>query len=201
MIRELVGGDEIMSLEDAKRWLRVDDDGSDVDIERAIAQARAYCERQSAQVFRTMVRFEEVLPCWPDERGQVPTVEDRPLVRPVRLQRSRYYLPHPPHVHESGVDVGYMLSGVETKATGYRVIPSTTSQSYVEWDEHSVLPTTDVRDDAVRIRWWSGPTSVCPGKVLCMQHVLRAVWDGELEEKTWTFFDGFLQRFSYGHYA
>lgn len=203
MIREMVTGEELLSLGDAKRWLKIDGDYADVDIEQAIREARAYCERQSAQTFRSMVRYESVMPTWPNERGTVRAVEDRPQYHYQIPQRMRYYLPHPPYVPNTLVDVCYVASGLEKSFTAHRVICSGTSQSYVEADENASLPSIDCRDDAVRIRWFAGslPGKPDAGQVLCLKHVLRAVWDGDIEGKTWEFFDTFLQRFTYGHYA
>lgn len=206
MIREIVSGTDILSLEDAKRWLRVDGHQDDRDISQAITEARAYCEAQSAQIFRHMVQLESYLPQWPNERGQVPTIEDVPVRRDRMLQRSRFFFSRPPFVSGTSVDVCYYdTAGVSRTlaATAHRIVESTTSESYLEFDGNTTLPTTACRDDAVSIRWWAGypHDAPGPGALLCLKNVLRAVWDGDLEMRTWEYFDALLSRFDHGQYA
>lgn len=206
MITELAPGEEMIDVAAAKRWLRIDGNDQDRDIEESIKEARSWLEQQSAKTCRLNVLYQATLPMWPDHQGCIAD-EERRLRTVPRQHRSRYFFPRPPFIDYGQTAVQYYdEAGVlrELDCERYRIINSATSVACLDFDENTCLPTLDDRDDAVQIQWSAGfsdSDSVHPGMMLCMKHILRAVYDGDIDQLTWDFLTNLVARYDHGHYA
>ena len=198
MLTELSPGEEFLTLHEAKIWLRIFGNQQDRDVTSAIVQARDYLERTAARTLRVQVQYQATLPVWPSAHGEVPGPEDRERYAERfswSCRESRFYFPQPPYLDLDTCvqyyDRANTLSDLSTSR--YRVIQSKTAQSHIELDVRSQsLPTLYYRDDAILVTWYGGyetAAAVEPSWLMILKAVLRAIFDGDLDQKTWELFD------------
>lgn len=128
--------DEPVSVEEAKRHLRILSDDFNGEVLDALAAAREWCESRINRTLRSSVTRTAAYSGWPRDPIRLPWP---PLLSVVSV---KYY---------DAEDADQTLA-----AANYRVHLSTDGLGHVEYDEDVTLPDVASRDDAVRIQFTTG---------------------------------------------
>lgn len=133
---------ELLSLDEAKRHLRLYASDLDDEVSSLIVVARDYCERYAARTLRTAVtRTLKLAEWWCDELT----------------------LPYPPILAVSGItyyDVGNASQTLA--ASNYYVELSTDAGGIVAWTDGVTIPSLYARDDAITITYTAGYVATLP---------------------------------------
>jgi uncharacterized phiE125 gp8 family phage protein len=177
--------EELITVDAAKRHLRIMADDFDDEIMQAVKAARSWCESYTSRTLRTAVTRTIKLAEWPSESVQLPYP---PLLT---VESVKYY---------AEADVDTTLS-----ASNYHTILSTSGPGYLEWDDEAVLPTTSTRPDAVRIAYTAGYTELPPDAKYAILMKLSCLWGDETDTRRMDHFDraaqGLLNGIDWGSYA
>jgi len=147
--------DELISLEEAKRHLRVMQDSLDDEVVEKLKAARAWCESQCSRTLRGAVTRTIAMSGW-----WCGTID----------------LPYPPALAISTVK--YYADGVDTtlSAANYRLIASTDGLGHVEWTAEAELPSADTRSDSVRLSYTAGYTELPPTAKVAILMAITMLW-------------------------
>lgn len=130
--------DELITLEEAKRHLRITQSGFDDEVTSALQAAREFAEGWTARTLRPATSRTLALDCW--WFGQLG-------------------LPYPPLIEITNIK--YYTGGIDTalSSSNYRAILSAEGQGWLEWADSATQPSTDARSDAVRVTYTAGYTA------------------------------------------
>lgn len=155
---------ELLSLDEAKRHLRLYGSDLDDEVTSLIRAARDYCERFAARTLRgTVTRTIKLERWWCDELE----------------------LPYPPILAVTGITY-YDASNVsQTLATSnYYVELSTDHGGCVEWAFNPTIPIVYTREDAITVTYTAGYSSldsIPPVAVQAMKCKLTEMWGAGTE--------------------
>ncbi len=131
---------ELLSVEDAKRHLRVMSGDLDDEIASLVRAARDYCERFTQRTLRTTVTRTKTLSQW--------------WCKDIKL-------PWPPLLTVSGITYYDSDNASQTLGTGnYKVETSTDGGGRVIWATNATIPALYAREDAVTITFTAGYASL-----------------------------------------
>jgi len=130
---------ELLSLDEAKRHLRLYSSDLDDEVSSLIAVARDYCERYAARTLRAAVtRTVKLEEWWCDELK----------------------LPFPPIIEVTGITYYDVTNASQTLASSnYYVEMSTDGGSCIEWVLTATIPATYWREDAITVTYTAGYAS------------------------------------------
>jgi uncharacterized phiE125 gp8 family phage protein len=127
---------EAVSIEEARRHLRLFARDFDAEIADTLRAAREWCENYAKRTLRAAVTRKLTAAAWP--------------CSPLKL-------PYPPLLAVTALEY-YDADDADTElaAGNYHVVQSTESVGWIEWDADAVLPAVAVRPDGVRITFTTG---------------------------------------------
>ncbi len=151
--------DELLSVEDAKRHLRVMSSDLDDEIASLIRAARDYCERFTQRTLRTTVTRTLKQRYWWQScyaGGFIGSLDCR-----YRTGSSGLKLPWPPLLTVSGITYYDTDNAQQTLGTGnYTVETSTDGGGRVIWTSTATIPSLYDREDAITITFTAGYASI-----------------------------------------
>ena len=158
---------ELLTLDEAKRHLRLYSSDLDDEVTSLILAARDYCERFAARTLRASTS------------------------RTIKLDRwwcDELELPYPPILTVSSVTY-YDTSNVSQtlSSSNYYVEISTDHGGCLEWVFNATIPSLYTRDDAVTVTYTAGYadlTSIPPVAVHAMKCKLTELWGAGTESET-----------------
>lgn len=158
--------DELLSLDDAKRHLRVYDGSLDDEVASLIRAARDYCERFCNRTLRaTTTRTFSDCEWWANELR----------------------LPFPPLLAVSSITYYDVANVSQTLATSnYYVATPTDDGGFVRWKDGATIPSHYTRDDAITVTYTTGYaalTSIPPVVVQAMKCKLSELFAAESESE------------------
>lgn len=161
-----VPADELLTLEEAKRHLRVYSSDLDDEVTSLVRAARDYCERFAARTLRgTVTRVIKMGGWWTCELK----------------------LPFPPVLAVSSITYYDTSNASQTlSSANYYVELSTDGGGEVEWVYNATIPSLYFRDDAVTVTYTTGYadlTSVPPVAVQAMKSKLTELWGSGSESE------------------
>lgn len=142
---------ELLSLEEAKRHLRILHSDLDTELESLISDVRDYCERWTARTLRLAT------------------------TRTIKLRdwwRSEYYLPFPPLIDVTSITYFDTANVSQTlAASNYFEELQTEGSGRLTWTSTATLPSLFDREDAITITYTAGYASAAA----CPRVALRAM--------------------------
>lgn len=178
--------DELLSVEDAKRHLRVMNGDLDDEITSLVRAARDYCERCTQRTFRkTVTRTLTLNWWWGGIVGQSPYVTYQDLCKPLAL-------PWPPLIAVSSVTYFDVSNVSQTlNSSNYVVVPSTDGGGRLVWAVNASPPGLYIRPDAVTVTFTTGYTSLDsttaplpPVALQAMKMMLTVLWGAGTDNET-----------------
>jgi len=155
---------ELLTLDEAKRHLRLYSSDLDDEVTSLLRAARDYCERFAARTLRaSTTRTLKLAEWWCDDLK----------------------LPFPPILAVSGITYYDTSNASQTlAASNYYVELSTDDGGCVEWKFDATIPSTYTRDDAITVTYTAGYadlTSVPPVAVQAIKCKLTELWGAGTE--------------------
>jgi uncharacterized phiE125 gp8 family phage protein len=160
---------ELLTVEDAKRSLRLFDNSLDDEISALIVAARDYCERYTNRTLRTTVTRTLKQSCW--WRDEYCRSDWRLNSQPAGLR-----LPWPPLLAVSTVTYYDADNASQTlSSSNYSVELSTDGGGRISWASTATIPTLYSRPDAVTITFTTGYASLTTLPPVALQAMKLAV--------------------------
>ena len=177
--------DELISVDAAKRHLRIMSADFDDEVMQAVKAARGWCESYVSRTLRSAVTRTLSFTDWPCDPIQLPYP---PLLT---VESVKYY---------STDDVDTTLA-----TSNYHVLISTSGPGRIEWDDDADLPDTSTRPDAIRIVYTAGYTELPADAKYAVLMKLSSLWGDETDTRRMEHFDRTAQRLltgiAWGSYA
>lgn len=190
---------ELLSLDEAKRHLRLYDGSLDDEVTSLIRAARDDCERETGRTFRTAVTRTLKLDRWWSANWtrdwQNAPYGDSPYGNeqrcgPVTAFATRdgsLRLPYPPLIAVGSITYYDVANAQQTlSSSNYIVEPSTDGWGRISWTVDATFPGLYVRPDAVTVTFTTGyadATAIPPVALQAMKMKLTELWGSGTENE------------------
>lgn len=151
--------DELITIEEARRHLRIRSPRFDDEVLQALQAAREFCETHTGRTLRPSTTRTLTIDDW--WIGQLA-------------------FPNPPLLGVT--EINYWIDGDDTEldSDNYQVVLSTESVGWIEWTVDGTQPSLDTRPDAVRITYTAGYTELPAKAKYAILMMLTYFWgDGK----------------------